>query len=193
MIHTLLTTLLLAQLLFAPASCGAARTRPSLALSGGTDQASQPEPAAEADETQTITGKVVSIADGDTITVLDSDNRQYRVRLKGIDAPESSQDYGQASRQNLSGMIFRKTVEVTYSKLDRYGRILGVVRLDRLEVNLAQVAAGYAWFYREYQNEMTREERIAYAAAEERAKRERKGLWQQPNPVKPSEYRHGRN
>jgi endonuclease YncB( thermonuclease family) len=191
MIHTLLTTLLLAQLLFAQASCGAARTSPALGESDG--QAGSQEKTAEASETQTITGKVVSIADGDTITVLDSDNRQYRVRLKGIDAPESSQDYGQASKQNLSGMIFRKTVEVTYSKLDRYGRILGIVRLDRLEVNLAQVAAGYAWFYREYQNEMTGDERIAYAAAEERARRERKGLWQQPNPVKPSEYRHGRN
>lgn len=180
MIHTLLTTLLLAQLLFSP-SCGFSQEAQY--------------------EAKTITGRVVGIADGDTITVLDRESRQHRVRLKGIDAPESGQDYGQASRQNLSAMLFKKeggknvgvAVIVTYSKLDRYGRVLGTVRVGDLEVNHAQVAAGYAWFYREYQGEMTEAERAAYAAAEERARREGRGLWEQPNPVKPSDYRRGRN
>lgn len=193
-IHTLLTALLLAQLFFTPASCGAAPTSPT--LGGGDGQAVAQETAAT-----TITGRVVGIADGDTITVLDQENRQHRVRLKGIDAPESGQAYGQDSKQHLSSMLFKKegaktvpqTVTVTYSKLDRYGRALGIVRVGKLEVNLAQVAAGFAWFYREYQDELTPAERAAYAAAEERARREPRGLWKQRNPVKPSEYRRGGN
>jgi len=74
---------------------------------------------------QTITGKVVGVSDGDTITVLDADKRQHKIRLEGIDAPESSQDYGSRAKQSLSDLVFGKTVTVTSSKRDRYGRVLG--------------------------------------------------------------------
>lgn len=188
-IQFLLTTLLFAQLLFAPASCGAAPDHTEHGTGEGQSAARETTP-----EQKTIAGRVVAVADGDTITVLDRENRQHRIRLAGIDAPESSQDFGQAAKKNLSELVFDKAVKVTYSKLDRYSRVLGVVRVGQLEVNLAQVAVGYAWHYKEYQNEQTPEQRTAYAAAETRARRERKGLWQQPNPVKPSEYRRaGRN
>ncbi len=79
---------------------------------------------------QTITGKVVAIADGDTLTVLDASNKQHKVRLDGIDAPESSQDFGSSAKQRLSDLVFGKTVMVISSKKDRYGRTLGKVTLD---------------------------------------------------------------
>jgi endonuclease YncB( thermonuclease family) len=88
---------------------------------------------------QTITGKVVAIADGDTLTVLDASNRQHKIRLDGIDAPESSQDWGSRAKQSLSDMVFGKTVTVISSKKDRYGRTLGKVMLDKLDVNLGQI------------------------------------------------------
>jgi endonuclease YncB( thermonuclease family) len=145
--------------------------------------------AASQDERKTITGKVVGVTDGDTLTVLDQTNTQYRIRLAGIDAPESKQDYGQASKKGLSDLTFGKQVEVLYTKLDRYGRVLGVIMYNRKDINLMQVQAGLAWHYKEYEMEQTPEDRQAYGAAEEQARSERRGLWQQPNPVKPSDFR----
>jgi endonuclease YncB( thermonuclease family) len=78
---------------------------------------------------QSITGKVVGVSDGDTITVLDASNRQHKVRLEGIDAPESAQDYGSRAKQSLSDLVFGKTVTVISSKKDKYGRVLGKVTL----------------------------------------------------------------
>src|SRR5262249_56856866 len=86
---------------------------------------------------QTLTGKVVGISDGDTITVLDADQRQHTIRLNGIDAPESSQDFGQKSKQHLSDLIFGKEVIVSWLKQDRYGRTLGNVMIGNMNVNLA--------------------------------------------------------
>ncbi len=88
---------------------------------------------------QTITGKVVGVSDGDTITVLDDQKRQYKVRLDGIDAPESSQDFGSRAKQSLSDLVFGKTVTVISSKKDRYGRTLGKVTLDGRDINLDQI------------------------------------------------------
>src|SRR5258708_39073550 len=77
--------------------------------------------------TPTFPGRVVAIADGDTITVLDSANTQHRIRLAGIDAPESHQAFGDQSRLSLSEMIFGKDVSVSYQKVDQYGRIVGKI------------------------------------------------------------------
>ncbi len=91
---------------------------------------------------QTITGKVVSIADGDTLTVLDDQQRQHKIRLDGIDAPErpeSNQDFGSRSKQSLSDLVFGKTVTVTSRKKDRYGRALGNVTLDGKDINQEQI------------------------------------------------------
>jgi endonuclease YncB( thermonuclease family) len=87
---------------------------------------------------QTITGKVVGVSDGDTITVLDADKRQHKVRLDGIDAPESNQDFGSRAKQSLSDLVFGKTVTVTSAKRDRYGRIVGQVLCDGKSANLEQ-------------------------------------------------------
>lgn len=137
----------------------------------------------------TITGRVVRVADGDTIMVLDANDTQHRIRLEGIDAPESHQAFGAQSKQNLSEMVFGRDVSVGYEKTDQYGRIVGKIILDAKDINLEQVKAGMAWHYKEYQREQTPEDRDAYAKAEDDARTARRGLWQDPNPVEPSAFR----
>ncbi|MBI3654045.1 MAG: thermonuclease family protein [Acidobacteria bacterium] len=141
-------------------------------------------------QTKTITGKVVGVADGDTITLLDPGNKQFKIRFQGIDAPESRQAFGQRSKQNLSDLVFGKTVTVEFEKTDRYGRTLGKVLLDGKDINLEQLKAGLAWFYRHYQNELGEADRKAYDAAEAEAKKAKRGLWQDANPQPPWDYRH---
>ena len=138
---------------------------------------------------QTIEGRVVRVADGDTITVLDAANMQYRIRLKGIDAPESHQDFGARSKQSLSSLIFGKEVTVLYDKTDQYGRVVGKVLLDGRDINLEQVRVGMAWHYKEYDREQTAEDRDLYARAEDEARAARRGLWIDTNPVAPSDFR----
>jgi endonuclease YncB( thermonuclease family) len=138
---------------------------------------------------QELTGRVVAIADGDTITLLDSSNTQHRIRLEGIDAPESHQAFGEQSRLSLSGMIFGKDVSVSYQKIDQYGRLVGKILLDGKDINLEQVRAGMAWHYKFYEDEQTPEDRDAYAKAEAEARAARRGLWQDPNPVEPYQFR----
>lgn len=139
-----------------------------------------------------LQGRVVGITDGDTITVLDSSNTQYKIRLSGIDAPERGQAFGQASKQNLSGLIFGKSVTVEFSKRDRYGRIVGRVLLSGRDINLEQVRGGHAWHYKQYEREQTPAERKAYAEAETEARKEKRGLWRDAEPVPPWDYRKER-
>jgi len=138
---------------------------------------------------QTLNGRVVRVADGDTITVLDATNTQHRIRLEGIDAPESHQAFGTQSKKNLSEMAFGKDVTIVYEKTDQYGRLVGKILLDGKDVNLEQVKAGMAWHYKEYQKEQTPEDRELYARAEDRAHQARRGLWLDQEPVDPSEFR----
>jgi endonuclease YncB( thermonuclease family) len=153
---------------------------------------SKPRPSRETTESgapQTFTGRVLAIADGDTITVLDSANTQHRIRLEGIDAPESHQAFGEQSRLSLSEMIFGKDVSVTYQKIDQYGRLVGKITLDGKDINLEQVKAGMAWHYKFYEAEQTAEDRELYARAEAEARAARRGLWQDPNPIEPYQFR----
>ncbi|HBB98860.1 MAG TPA: nuclease [Blastocatellia bacterium] len=138
---------------------------------------------------QTLTGRVVRIADGDTVTVLDATNTQHRIRLQGIDAPESHQAFGTQSKKSLSDMIFDKDVTVIYDKMDQYGRLVGKILLNGKDVNLEQVKAGMAWHYKEYEREQSPEDRELYARAEDEARSARRGLWVEANPIEPGEFR----
>jgi endonuclease YncB( thermonuclease family) len=133
----------------------------------------------------TLVGKVVAVADGDTVTLLDRDNRQHRIRLAGIDAPEKKQPYYQASRQHLAKLAFGRVATVEWSKTDRYKRIVGNVIVAGEDVGLLQVRAGYAWWYRDYAREQSAEDRRRYEAAELDARKLRRGLWQDAAPVEP--------
>jgi endonuclease YncB( thermonuclease family) len=98
-------------------------------------------------QAETLTGRVVGVADGDTITVLDANRQQHKIRLAGIDAPEKAQPFGDRSKQNLSALVFDKQVVVESNKQDRYGRTVGKVLVNEIDANLAQVKAGMAWWY----------------------------------------------
>lgn len=97
-----------------------------------------------------LTGKVVSVADGDTITVLDRNNRQHKIRLYGIDTPEKRQAYGQAAKKHTAKLVAGKKVKVREYDTDKYGRTVGVVVVDGKNVNKSLLIAGYAWQYRKY-------------------------------------------
>jgi endonuclease YncB( thermonuclease family) len=139
---------------------------------------------------ETLTGKVVSVVDGDTITVLDAGHGQHRIRLVGIDAPEKSQAYGQRSKESLSEMVFGKTVSIQWDKKDRYGRLLGKVQIGSQDINLDQLIRGYAWHYKQYQMEQNPRDRERYAAAESAARAAKTGLWNEVAPTAPWDYRH---
>ena len=138
----------------------------------------------------TLTGEVVGIADGDTLTLLDATKTQHKIRLAGIDAPEKNQEFGERSKQNLAGLVFRKQVTVEWSKLDRYGRVIGKVLIGSEDMCLAQVRAGLAWHYKAYQREQSRVDRERYAQAEDEARQGRRGLWRDPSPTPPWDFRH---
>lgn len=97
-----------------------------------------------------ITGKVIKIADGDTLTILDRSQQQYRIRLSQIDAPEKSQAFGQQSKRSLSGMCFGKNAIVNIEDEDRYGRIVGIVVCNGINANRSQLESGMAWVYDSY-------------------------------------------
>jgi endonuclease YncB( thermonuclease family) len=131
-----------------------------------------------------ITGRVVRVADGDTISVLDRNNTQYKIRLHGIDTPERNQRYGKQSRAALSAMVSGKNVGVAVLGKDNYGRTDGTVYLDERNINLAMVAAGHAWWYRYY----ARNDRLL-EAAEGKARAANLGLWGEPDPIPPWDWR----
>jgi len=138
---------------------------------------------------ETITGRVVGVADGDTITVLDGGKVQHKIRLSGIDAPEKKQAFGNRSKESLSDLAFDKMVDVETSKRDRYGRQIGKVLVNGRDANMVQLERGMAWFYRKYQGEQSPNDRRLYEAAENAARSEKRGLWRDADPVEPWEFR----
>lgn len=136
-----------------------------------------------------LTGKVIAVADGDTVTVIDADQNKHKIRLAGIDAPESRQPYGQRSRQSLSDLVSGQWVQVVYDKADRYGRLVGKVQVAGRDANLEQLRRGLAWHYKKYEAEQGEQDRHAYAAAEQQAQSARLGLWRDPGPQAPWDYR----
>ena len=138
-----------------------------------------------------ITGRVVGIADGDTLTLLDATNQQHKIRLAGIDAPEKNQDFGQKSKTSLSAMTFNQPAKADCRKRDRFQREICVVFVEGKDVGLEQVRAGMAWWYRQYAKEQTAQERADYEQAELMAKLHRYGLWDSKNSTPPWDWRHG--
>lgn len=136
-----------------------------------------------------IRGRVVGVQDGDSITVLDSSYVQYKVRLAGIDAPEKKQAFGAASKRSLSALVYDRFVEVHVTKTDRYGRYVAKVTVGGTDVCLAQIRAGMAWFYADYQKELSPADREMYLAAHRAALAARSGLWADAAPIPPWQYR----
>lgn len=127
-------------------------------------------------------GKVVSIHDGDTITILQN-KEQTKVRLFGIDAPEKKQDYGQRSKQFLASLVAGQVVEVEPKGKDRYRRTLGIIHFKGQDINAQMVLNGYAWAYVKYSK--------MYVDQEKTARENKRGLWQSSDPTPPWEWRKG--
>jgi endonuclease YncB( thermonuclease family) len=139
-----------------------------------------------------LIGKVIKVSDGDTITVLDSNNQIHKIRLKGIDAPESQQAFGDISTQSLSELVYDKEVLVTWDKKDKYYRILGKVIVDGNDANYEQLTKGLAWYYKQYEKDLSDEDKKRYSEAEEWARNYTEGLWADSNSIPPWEFRRKR-
>jgi endonuclease YncB( thermonuclease family) len=138
-----------------------------------------------ASSVQELRGKVVRVIDGDTITILDDWKTEHKIRLEGIDAPESEQPFGAKAKSALADKIFAASVIVKWQKLDKYNRILGEVFKDDRHINLDMVQEGWAWHYRQYSSDEDLER------AEVAARNAKAGLWADANPVAPWDWRHG--
>lgn len=134
-------------------------------------------------KSETVTGRCVGVQDGDSITVLTAGNVQYKVRLEGIDAPELKQPFSQQSKEALSGLVFGKAVSLHVTGTDRFKRTLAMVMAEGLNVNIEMVRLGLAWRFDKYTKD------VELLAAQNAAKEARRGLWSDPAPVPPWEWR----
>ena len=160
---------------------------------------------AVADAETTLSGRIVGVSDGDTITVLDANKTQHRIRLAGIDAPERSQPGAQRSKESLSALVYDQPVRVESTKRDRYGRIVGKVWVASpdspcrgkpdcpmtLDAGLAQITMGRAWWFSRYADEQSPDDRGRYEFAEQEARAKKAGLWRDGTTVPPWEWRAG--
>ncbi|WKU19782.1 thermonuclease family protein [Advenella alkanexedens] len=132
-----------------------------------------------------LTGKVVNIADGDTLTILQQDKTQKRIRLGEIDAPESKQAFGQRSKESLIQLCGGQNAVVQVQDIDRYGRVVGRVSCNGVDTTAEQVRRGMAWVYDGYAKDKSLYE------VQSQAKKARKGLWADASPVPPWLWRKG--
>lgn len=135
-----------------------------------------------------IRGVVINVIDGDTIIVLEKTKEEkivHKVRLEGIDAPERGQDGYEDAKHYLEKLIWGETVTVQYTERDRYGRILGLVVYGTVPVNEEMVREGWAWRYKHSTSRKL-------ASHESDAKTVKKGVWSEPNPVPPWEWKAGK-
>lgn len=148
-----------------------------------------------------LQGLVINVADGDTLTVLDDQQRTHKVRLAGIDAPERGQPFGRRATEGLARLTRNQRVSVDGAKSDRYRRRIGVVRVapgdcpdcpHSVDVGLTLIGAGLAWHYRAYEREQSATQREQYREAEAGARNRQQGLWRDAHPTPPWDWRQAR-
>lgn len=139
-----------------------------------------------------VEGRIVGVVDGDTVDLLTDDLVQQRIRLRGIDAPEKRQAFGNRSKQALSALVFGRRVTVAFSKVDRHKRWVGRITADAVDVSRVMVEQGMAWHYAFYELEQPLQERVGDAEAEQAARLERRGLWADSEPTPPWDFRRAR-
>jgi len=137
-------------------------------------------------QAEIIRGKVIKIADGDTLTLLANSNKKIRIRLAGIDTPEKKQPFGNSAKKILAKLVFQKKILIETETKDRYGRTIGVVFLNNKNVNNELVRQGMAWVYKKYTDN-----KILYEL-EAQAKTRRIGLWADDTPIAPWDWRKGK-
>ncbi len=129
-----------------------------------------------------LEGLVISVADGDTLTLQVGD-RRYRIRLSEIDTPERDQPWGNEAKSALVSKVEAKRVRVTISDTDQYGRKVGKVWLNERDINRELVSEGHSWVYERYLVDKTLLNDQDVARSEER------GLWSSPEPIPPWQWR----
>ena len=135
---------------------------------------------AQKNEPQVLVGRVITIHDGDTYTILVNGNQQVKVRMQGIDAPESGQDFSRKAKDYLKSLIIQKEVTLKYTEKDHYERLLAYTYLpDGREAGQEMLKAGYAWHFKLYNSSKE------LSQMEETARMEKKGMWLDPHPVEP--------
>lgn len=148
-----------------------------------------------------IVGRVLRVVDGDTLLLETSDSLRQSVRLVGIDAPEPAQPHGREAREYLARLVSNGDVRAECPKLDHrtsvvckvWARPTDCASCERtIDVGLAQISGGMAWWYRRYALEQSADDRTRYEAEEKTARENRRGLWADKQPVEPSEWRRGR-
>lgn len=149
---------------------------------GAESEPTKVEPALHKDDRR-LHLRVVGVHDGDTLTGLDDAKTQHKIRLDAIDAPELGQPFGQAAKKALSEKVFGKDVVVTVKTRDKYGRTVGHVLIDGRDVNLEMLEEGMAWHYVKYDHNRGLRE------AEQQARVAKTGLWQDPGPEPPWDWR----
>jgi micrococcal nuclease len=137
-------------------------------------------------EAEAFTGRVVGVHDGDTATILTAGNQQVKCRLGNIDAPELHQSFGNRAKQALSDLVYGQTVQVEDEGGDRYGRRICMISTPRGQANREMVRVGMAWVYTTYNHDQS------LPALQLDAQTAHRGLWADPHPVPPWEYRHSR-
>lgn len=138
----------------------------------------------------TYAAKVIKVADGDTATVVDTHGAQHKIRFAYIDAPETKQANGIASKNALTQLIDGKQVQIYVTDIDRYQRQVSVVSVNNLDVNYEQVKQGHAWHYQSYaKKNQNPSDYQKYDAAQQAAKSQRVGLWSGKKPQAPWDYR----
>lgn len=139
-----------------------------------------------------LRGVVVGISDGDTLTILDSANRPTKIRVASIDAPERRQPFYTRSGKNLELAVFGKAIVAECRKKMSFDRHVCKVIHEGEDVGLNQIRVGLAWHAIHFLKEQTPQERSNYANAEADARSRRSGLWIEPNPIPPWEWRRGK-
>ncbi|HKO95956.1 MAG TPA: thioredoxin domain-containing protein [Pyrinomonadaceae bacterium] len=134
-----------------------------------------------------LRGVVIEVRDGQSVVVF-SGGRKFTVVLKGVDAPELAQDFGETSRQHLAYLVLDKPVEIEFSQLDG-GHVIGKVICNQLDMGLQVVRDGAAWYDTASAKSLSEAERNVYAAAQQLAREESRGLWQDGTPMPPWEWR----
>ena len=129
-----------------------------------------------------VVGKVVKVVDGDTLHIY-NEKGTYKIRLSGIDAPESGQAYGKRAKEHLASLVAGKQVIAIVNSKDRYGRYVASVKVESKDVCAEMLAAGYAWHYKQYDNNKY------YDDLQREARKAKRGLWVDKKPQAPWEYR----
>jgi endonuclease YncB( thermonuclease family) len=139
-----------------------------------------------------LQAKVVEIVDGNTMIVINV-NRRIKIVLKGSDAPEDAQAFGDVARQHLADLVLGKEVLVDYTELGRDGHLVAKVFCNEMDVGQQMIRDGVAWYDRAYEKDLTQLERQLYEESEQAARNEHRGLWQEAAPVAPWQFRLAQN